>query len=423
MDKAELLNAALQRFAGGDDAIASELKRRTAVTAQQIVAKSSSQKSLPTPHDFLQVFCADGERAEGLSARIAKAGGWVSGKWLVMTFVPLPFQERGYLPNLSAIMRCSVHSSIRGLENCLKADPRVEELVQLWILQYSSDKEHGGFCRAIRNSCKLRANLRAAQEKVLTTVDQQLSQLASYHFAAQRFNTIVELSQTIILNIRPILSMLLQCVAEQGRYASWAQKLLDTAMCSRKLVLLALIAEFADVACQHAHSFDNIKVNGQRQSTCARTASALNHLELRLRKLFSFRNGNNELQEPLVLNPGYQSGWLQTLQREVNLLEDQGVTARGKLVFWKTGAKTGQRLKTWVAQELGTLENVSSLYLQGLKVESDLPAASSLQPLDLEWWSGRSDDSLRHPQFVRCLQRVFQTQGPRSCDRLRKTWA
>lgn len=74
------------------------------------------------------------------------------------------------MPELKAVLRCSVHSSIKSLEKALSTDSRVDELIQSWILAYSTSKTaKGGFVRATRNSPKLQGQLLEAMQTLDAT--------------------------------------------------------------------------------------------------------------------------------------------------------------------------------------------------------------------------------------------------------------
>jgi hypothetical protein len=171
---------------------------------------------------LLQVFVSDGEGAEPLGARFAKASfcatclsylhlmktmfrmlwRWLGtsifhllpGKTFVgcksnlfncwirclrATFGSLqlvsnpksfPVQEKGTLPSLRAVVRCGVHSATRALENSLAQDPRINQLIGLLVNNYSSGdgSNAGGLARAIRNSPKLQGQLADVMGKLVS---------------------------------------------------------------------------------------------------------------------------------------------------------------------------------------------------------------------------------------------------------------
>lgn len=163
------------------------------------------------------------------------------------------------------------------------------------ITGYSSnshDGEHGGLARAIKNSPKLASLL--AQEQVLRMKS----------FAPQRFGTLTEVAQHLVLNIKPIFQTLLKL------NSVWAQRLLRECFEPKKLCLLALVAEFAGAALRFTRKLDSGSL------PAAAVGQAVQALEAELTDLFHFKDGRGNPQEPLVLNNKFQMGYVQILSRE-----------------------------------------------------------------------------------------------------------
>ena len=61
------------------------------------------------------------------------------------------------LPNLKAVLRCSVHAATKALENSLSSDPRAKDLCDSLISAYADESSGmaGGLARALTNSLKL----------------------------------------------------------------------------------------------------------------------------------------------------------------------------------------------------------------------------------------------------------------------------
>ena len=90
-------------------------------------------------------------------------------------------------------------------------------------------------------------------------------------FAPQRFDTIVEVSQGLILNVTPLVSCLVEIHKRDDRLRAWAAKMLP-----KNLILLSLLAELAACPSTFCHAFDTAQEIWEAQlhhSEC-RTAGA-----------------------------------------------------------------------------------------------------------------------------------------------------
>ena len=300
---------------------------------------------------LLQVFVSDGEGAEPLGARFAKASfcatclsylhlmktmfrmlwRWLGtsifhllpGKTFVgcksnlfncwirclrATFGSLqlvsnpknfPVQEKGTLPSLRAVVRCGVHSATRALENSLAQDPRINQLIGLLVNNYSSGdgSNAGGLARAIRNSPKLQGQLADVMGK-----------LVSWGFAPQRFGTLCDCATAIILNVKHLFALLINMES-----SSWSQKILE-AFKPKSLLLLALTAELSAAAMRFVRQLDK-----GEEFPIAQTGRAVQQLEKELGDLFNFQNSTDpdgSIRQPLVLNEDFTSGFVQILIKE-----------------------------------------------------------------------------------------------------------
>jgi hypothetical protein len=289
---------------------------------------------------------------------------------------------------------------VRGLENALSSDERVKKLVDLWITGYSEKSKGGGgggFVRAVRNSPKLKGLLK---EKQATLLDGALTKMMNFRFAPQRFNTIMECATLVLENIAPIFGLLLElrCAGSSNEDVRWSTRLLETCFQPQNLLLLALVAELSSVACAYAHKFDNVAGPSKRASRIVRTAYWLDMFEKQVGKLFSFRDSEGRPQEPLVLCSHYSCGFVQRLRRAWDFVNASAVLSEGSLLFYQAGAGGEPELRRWVAEELGSMENITKVLLQGMHSEADNLVAASLQPFDLEWWASRPDESLPYPE-------------------------
>lgn len=336
---------------------------KTALEKAKFIAKTlehianGNNRVMEILQSKIQVFVSDGEGAEPLAARFS--------------------EENGTLPCLKAVIRCGTHASTRALENSLSSDPRVENLITLLINGYSSasnnDGEHGGLARAIRNSPKL-ANL-LAQEQVLRMKS----------FAPQRFGTLTEVAQHLVLNVKPVFQTLLKL------NSTWSQRLLRECFQPKALCLLALVAEFAGAALRFTRKLDSGSL------PAAAIGRAVQALEAELRDLFDFKDCRGHPQEPLVLSSKFQMGYIQILCREFDLLSTEAVHdgSGPQLLWYKAGCQDLPGLRKCIAKELASIQNVSRVYLQAVKADTDTHVSASLAPFDVQWWQEtRSDETL-----------------------------
>lgn len=284
------------------------------------------------------------------------------------------------MPALRAVLRCNVHAMIRSMENAVHADPQISELISLWVNGFPASDSLGGFARAVRNSQKLAHKLQQKLEE-LDALDHSAKCLSSWHFAPQRFNTVVENCEKIILHLPVIVEVLQECVAVKDKNTAWAQKILHTCFHPKRLIQLALLAEFASAATAGAHQFDGKADGSHKASRLAKSVAWLKHLELRLNQLFSFRSPEGRVQEPLCLNSSYSKGYLQILQNNFDLMQSKSVCSHGVLVFFASGATARKELRQWIAEELGAFQNLVDLFMKGCRGRGGGCSWSFLGPL------------------------------------------
>ncbi|CAE6919597.1 unnamed protein product [Symbiodinium sp. CCMP2592] len=325
LDKAQQIRESLLRFADGNDAIMDVLSRKT------------------------QVFCSDGERAEPLSARLAK--------------------EQHVLPSLKAVLRCSAHSAHKALENSLASDPRAKDLVDALISAYSDEASGmaGGLARALTNSLKL-ADL--VEKESAEQTDHLVSKM---RFAAQRFGSLTEVAGHIVRNTKVLITALTK-VGNQ-----WANNLLHTCFRPKKLLLFALIAEFGAAAMRFIRKFDNNEsVDGGGVGKVPALCREVALLEQELQTLFAFRTpaaNENQLSEPLVLSEKYSTGFVQIMQKQFNFLVEEAIVQDGAMIFFHEGAGSERQVRRWLAKELGSMKNIIELFLSAIRAESDTGVA------------------------------------------------
>ncbi|CAE6934731.1 PFP-BETA1 [Symbiodinium sp. CCMP2592] len=316
--------------------------------------------------DKIRIFMADGEFSEPLAARLSKV--------------------QGTLPGLKAIMRCSVHSGQRSLEKALSSDPDVQGLLQSWVLGFSdgSGKNPGGFCRAVRNSLKLQ---RLTAEKQLEGVDESLRRLCHFGFAPQRFNTVCDACVNVAENIDAVCNVLSHLAAVDDALSGWATKLLQQCFQPEK---------------KFNHSLD-----GQHLRLAA-TAHNLQQLERLINRLFDFRSPAGELQQPLVLDDAYAHGYVQRLQATLKLEQNKCLVVKQKMIFWHSGANRN-KIRSFVAKELGAIRNIAQLFVQGLKADVEVGVQASLSPFDVNH-TLCSDEALPEPDIFKPLAEAAQVE-------------
>ena len=89
------------------------------------------------------------------------------------------------------------------------------------------------------------------------------------------------------------------------------------------------------------------------------------------------------MQCPLVLDPGYTSGDLQRLTKTMELDKSRCLMVKGKLLFFHAGGDS-KKLRRFAVKELGAIQNIAKLYVQGLKADLDVGLQSSLAPFDVK---------------------------------------
>ena len=98
----------------------------------------------------------------------------------------------------------------------MSSDDSVKKLLNCWVLNFSdgTGNNPGGFCRAIKNSPKLRRILLEKQVAKMADVDESLNRVCHFGFAPQRFNTICDACTNILENIEAVCDCLGHLVSE-----------------------------------------------------------------------------------------------------------------------------------------------------------------------------------------------------------------
>ena len=100
--------------------------------------------------------------------------------------------------------------------------------------------------------------------------------------------------------------------------------------------------------------------------------------------------------EPLVLQEGFSAGFVQTVQKVWDFSSaDAVVNQDGRLVSYQQGASQS-KLRKWVAKELGSIRNVSQLFMKAVKADTDTSIAVALSPFDINYWLAEKSDHASH---------------------------
>ena len=227
------------------------------------------------PSNRSEVFTADGEPAEQLC--------------------PAYFAKLSEC-KVRAVWRCGAHSAQRSLENSLAADAHASALVSNLITKYSTGRDSpGGFARAVNNSPKLKSSFSAAAQR-LDGILGGAARNSSMSFAAQRFNTILDVSQAIIYNLPAVISLLTEVQITDPHLAPWARGLL-ACLSTENLLLLACLAELTRIAASTIHRYDN---DAATPGAMAESAQLFFTLKEELYRMFFFKSPRGEVQEPLI---------------------------------------------------------------------------------------------------------------------------
>ena len=131
-----------------------------------------------------------------------------------------------------------------------------------------------------------------------------------------------------------------------------------------------VLARFCQGAmrCDFAHKFDG-------RGWLAQMSGLLSSLQ----RLFRFRNEDGQLQKPLVLDKGYKTGYVQAFRRTWNLLDEQPLTADGKMCSTLFPLCFERRHSSMDHNKVGRhIWNAVDVYLKGLFAEHDFLLASGM---------------------------------------------
>ncbi|CAE7032353.1 unnamed protein product [Symbiodinium natans] len=129
-----------------------------------------------------------------------------------------------------------------------------------------------------------------------------------------------------------------------------------------------------------------------------------------LNRTFAFKSlDGSTAQRPLVLNSNYTSGYLQIAEQQMKALSsssDIAVYQDGRLLFHYEGVPD-EEYAALLAPELGSIKNVSDLFLESVETWHQAGVGSALSPFDVVWWTAnRSDSTL--PEVLDPLAKLLQ---------------
>ena len=127
-----------------------------------------------------------------------------------------------------------LHSAQRTLEASLRSDPRSNELVQEFVLRFSTDekKDYGSLARALKNSSTLKTHFSDCVREGLHCISELAEALPSHTYAFQRFDTVCECLKKTAAFIQPLRTFLMREAVGNGRASGWARKLLKAGQAS-----------------------------------------------------------------------------------------------------------------------------------------------------------------------------------------------
>ncbi|CAE7192465.1 unnamed protein product, partial [Symbiodinium natans] len=337
----------------------------------------------------LQVYTVDGEKAEGLAGRFAAATGSDGSGSPPAACTSLAAKAKGVLPSLKLSTRCRLHSAQRSLENSLKSDGNIKILLDEFVMRLSSQnsKDPGGFCRAIGNSHKLLAQF---SEKVQSQLDCVLGPQMSAHYVLTPSNI------RLLALTTEWLSLVSPFVHEYDRGAAKSE--------SAPTSSTARISNCSRLC-------ENLKQDAVDSLVrMLRSNELLLGFTQDLNRTFAFKSlDGSTAQRPLVLNSNYTSGYLQIAEQQMKALSsssDIAVYQDGRLLFHSEGVPD-EEYAALLAPELGSIKNVSDLFLESVETWHQAGVGSALSPFDVVWWTAnRSDSTL--PEVLDPLAKLLQ---------------
>ncbi|CAE7218467.1 unnamed protein product [Symbiodinium sp. CCMP2592] len=324
------------------------------------------------------VFTTDGESAETLAGRMVK----------------------GVFPNLLCTHRCLMHSAQRGLEAAVKSDTALSKLLDQLVFRYSAVnnvKDPGSLTRALHNCCRLKAKFDEKARASLHAVDELVGKASSASWAPQRFDSILSAVKKIVMNLDSILELLVETASFQNCQQEWARKLLAV-FTAPNIRALALLTEWLSICSRYVHMYDKDPVKASSPTTCianiARTSSLADLLK---KDAWTFFLRKSWLQVPHVLNPKYTAGYVSVAERAMRFSFQPAWFFIGTFNTEHKHGHSDSNFEQSLCKELGSIRNISKIFLESITCWHTTGVAGSLCPFDvLQWHKKRKDDCLKH---------------------------
>ncbi|CAE7256611.1 unnamed protein product, partial [Symbiodinium microadriaticum] len=247
----------------------------------------------------------------------------------------------------------------------LRSDSRIDKLLTAVVTKFSSDSGtgYGSLARGLGNSPKLRGHFKATELKELDEI------------AEIKFDTVTAVLRIAVLRISTILQFLIEVRSMDGTAAPWAADLLDNVVfTTENLILISLIAEWSSTVSGYVHHWD-------------------------LGRLFEF--DTKKKKPPLVMDQRFTKGFVQILRGCLTggrLAACTSLGAGGKVLY---RGLSDDEFQTAMLKEMGSIKNVSRLYLQELATEHEVGLGQGFGAFDME------SSILPKPETLDVLAKLF----------------
>ncbi|CAE7257160.1 unnamed protein product [Symbiodinium sp. KB8] len=251
----------------------------------------------------------------------------------------------------------------------LRSDSRIDKLLTAVVTKFSSDSGtgYGSLARGLGNSPKLRGHFKATELKELDEI------------AEIKFDTVTAVLRIAVLRISTILQFLIEVRSMDGTAAPWAADLLDNVVfTTENLILISLIAEWSSTVSGYVHHWD-------------------------LGRLFEF--DTKKKKPPLVMDQRFTKGFVQILRGCLTggrLAACTSLGAGGKVLY---RGLSDDEFQTAMLKEMGSIKNVSRLYLQELATEHEVGLGQGFGAFDME------SSILPKPETLDVLAKLFGHTG------------
>ncbi|CAE7833093.1 unnamed protein product [Symbiodinium sp. CCMP2592] len=276
------------------------------------------------------------------------------------------------------------------METSLRSDSRIDKLLTAVVTKFSSDSGtgYGSLARGLGNSPKLKGHFRATELKELDEIAEIKQCSKSLHWAQHRFDTVTAVLRIVVLRISTILQFLIEIRSMDGKAAPWAADLLDNVFTTENLILLSLIAEWSSTVSGYVHRWDNLgrdsSGNPKRNPIghLAFVCRSMGTLKKDLGRLFEFDIKTNK--PPLVMDQRFTKGFVQILRGCLTggrIAACTSLGAGGKVLY---RGLSDDDFQATLLKEMGSIKNVSRVYLQELKTEHEVGLGQGFGAFDME---------------------------------------